>query len=126
MSQKQILIVDDDPSLRRLLQMGLEKAGYKTLTADNGEDARKALQGQSVDLVTVDLMMPVMDGLRFLRWLRQEAGAAVPALVFSSYDPQHVVEQAQAAGATAVLKKPLRLPAVLTEVERLLNPVCHV
>ena len=83
-----VLIVDDDPALCRLLKFGLDRAGYETLTAADGAQAMALLGPQRVDLIIVDLMMPVIDGLRFLRWLRQEAKLDVPALAFTSSGPE--------------------------------------
>lgn len=121
-AKKRILVIDDDPALRRLIAFGLSRAGYETSTAENGAAAMAALAERPVDLVLVDLMMPVVDGLRFLRWLRQEAKAEVPALVFTSYDAQGVAEEALAIGAAEFVSKPVRLPVLLEKVARLIGP----
>jgi DNA-binding response OmpR family regulator len=118
--KKRILIIDDDPALRRLLQFGLERAGYATVTADHGGMAMAILGHESFDLITVDLMMPIMDGLRFLRWLRHEAWIAVPTLVFTSCDARNLAEEALAIGATGVAVKPVQLPEFLARVAGLL------
>ena len=119
--KRRILVIDDDPALRRLIRFGLGRAGYEVLTAEQGAEGM-ALFGQGpVDLVLVDLMMPVVDGLRFLRWLRQEARATVPALVFTSYDRNNAPGEALALGASDVLVKPVQLPQLLERVKRLLG-----
>ena len=66
-------------------------------------------------------MMPVVDGLRFLRWLREEARTDVPALVFTSYDAPGIAAEAAAMGATDLIHKPVRLPDLLDRVGRLLG-----
>ena len=116
-----VLIVDDDPALCRLLKFGLDRAGYETLTAADGAQAMALLGPQRVDLIIVDLMMPVIDGLRFLRWLRQEAKLDVPALAFTSYDKNNAPGQALTLGATEVAVKPVKLPQLLETVTRLLG-----
>jgi CheY-like chemotaxis protein len=118
---KQILVIDDDPTLRRLISFGLRRAGYQTLTADNGAVAMEILARQKVDLVLVDLMMPVVDGLRFLRWLRQEAKVETPALVFTSHDGAEITDKALASGATDLVNKPVQLPELLAKVARLIS-----
>lgn len=119
--KKKVLIVDDDPVLRKLMKFGLEKAGYQVQTADHGGQAIERLGQESVDLILVDLMMPVVDGLRFLRWLRQEARASTPALVFTSHDAKDVTDEALATGATDLVIKPVKLPELLERVKRLLT-----
>ena len=82
-----ILVVDDDPSILELLSIVLEMAGYEVLTAGDGAQAVSLLQNlvpeSLVDVIMVDLMMPVMDGLRFMRWLRAEQKSTVPVLVLT-------------------------------------------
>lgn len=120
-TRKRVLIIDDDPALRRLLQFGLDRAGYEVATAEQGEQGITALEAKPADLVVIDLMMPVLDGLRFLRWLRQEAKADVPALVFTSYDKNNTQDEALALGASEFLVKPVKLPELLGRVKRLLG-----
>ena len=77
-----ILIVDDDPIQRRLLDNTLRKLGYETVIAQGGEEAVALLQGAeqpSVDLVVLDLVMPDLDGMGVLSRLR-ESGIAVPVI----------------------------------------------
>jgi len=119
--KKRILIIDDDPDFRYLFKLGLDMAGYETLTAENGADAMSVIERETLDIITVDLMMPVMDGLRFLRWLRNEAKVSLPALVFTSSVSKDIVVEATAAGATDVMLKPVKLPELLEKVARLVN-----
>lgn len=121
MTAKRVLVIDDDPTLRRLIGFGLTRAGYATRTAENGEAAKALLQAEPADLVLVDLMMPVVDGLRFLRWLRDEVRLTVPALVFTSYDAPGLAAEAAAIGATDLIHKPVRLPELLDRVAALLS-----
>ena len=120
--KKRILVIDDDPALRRLISFGLTRAGYEAITADNGAVAMEILAGQKVDLVLVDLMMPVVDGLGFLRWLRHEAKVEIPALVFTSHDAAEVIDKALASGATDLVNKPVQLRELLAKVARLILP----
>lgn len=116
--KQRILVVDDDPDLRKLLHLGLSKVGYDVLTAENGKEAKSTLEVESVELVIIDMMMPIMDGLRFLRWLRQEAQLTIPALVFTSYDRSKITEEALASGANDVLIKPIKFTQLLNAVQR--------
>jgi CheY-like chemotaxis protein len=111
--EKCILIIDDDPMLRRLLALGLEAAGYTTCAAANGEEAKAVIQAQTPDIIMVDLYMPRMDGLRFLQWLRKEALMTIPAVVFTASGREDLLHEVQEAGATAILRKPIHIPKLL-------------
>ena len=87
MSNKTILVVDDDVVYRELLTLGLQAEGYDVVAAENGMVAKERLSQQEVDGIIVDLLMPMMDGLRFIQWLREEKGDKdVPVLVLTSVD----------------------------------------
>ena len=63
---KTILVVDDDDSIRRLIELELQDEGYQVLTASNAMDALKLVQTENLDLVILDIRMPGMDGLEAL------------------------------------------------------------
>jgi two-component system, response regulator, stage 0 sporulation protein F len=63
---KTILVVDDDDSIRRLIELELQDEGYQVLTASNAMDALKMVQSENLDLVILDIRMPGMDGLEAL------------------------------------------------------------
>jgi two-component system, OmpR family, response regulator len=81
-----ILVVDDDPHIRQLLVFALEKGGYATLEADNGEVALRQVADHSPDLVVLDITMPTMDGLEVCRRLRSQGD--LPILFLSSRDDE--------------------------------------
>lgn len=119
--KQRILIVDDDRFVRTAVQLGLKKAGYETLTASNGEEAIKLLDHENVDLIVVDLMMPIMDGLTFLAWLRSGKFRPLPALVLSSTKRSSVAEEVKNSGGTEFVSKPISLPVLRECVARLLS-----
>ena len=63
---KTILVAEDEPHIRRLIQVNLERAGYCVETAENGQQAWERLQQGGIDLLLTDLMMPVMDGFELI------------------------------------------------------------
>ena len=75
---KRILLVDNDEMMLDLLKISLKNSGYKLLAANDGQQAMQAVQEQLPDLIILELMLPVIDGLRFLRWLRNEQQSALP------------------------------------------------
>ena len=120
-----ILVVDDDPAIVELLVMVLEMAGYEVLTAGDGAQAVSLLQNlvpeSLVDAIMVDLMMPVMDGLCFMRWLRTEQKSTVPVLVLTGRNKPGGEAIILQAGANAVLYKPVEPRAVVEMLATLLD-----
>ena len=75
-----ILVIDDDPGIRRVLERGLQYEGYLVETAGDGEAGVRALRDRTPDLVILDVMLPGVDGIEVLRRVRQ-AGDAVPVIL---------------------------------------------
>lgn len=79
-----VLVIDDQPELRMLFQRVLENQGYTVVTAENGREALIAVDEYEPQLILLDMAMPQMDGLTFLRQLRsQSKWADVPAIIMS-------------------------------------------
>ena len=110
---KKILIIEDDAILRKVLALGLKTAGYELLTAANGEEAIPLVQQEKPDIIMADLHMPVMDGLRFLRWIRGEAAITIPVVVFTGSIKEDILREAKEAGATVILRKPVKTAKLL-------------
>jgi DNA-binding NtrC family response regulator len=106
---ERILIVDDDPVQRRLLDNMLRRLGYEPLLADSGDAAVSVLTGEegaSVDAVVLDLVMPNLDGLGVLAKMR-EAGIATPVIVETAHGGIDNVVTAMRAGAADFVVKPV-------------------
>lgn len=116
-----ILVADDQPANRLVLQRLLERAGHSTLFAENGEQALERLEEETIDAAIVDLHMPVMDGLEVIKQARvmQAGGQRTPILVLSADATVDAVRDAEAAGAYTFLTKPVvasRLLETLAEI----------
>lgn len=101
-----VLVVDDDPDIRLLLRLELSAEGHQIVEAGDGEAALAALEEEPVDLVVLDLMMPVVDGWEVLRAL--DPGSAPPVVVITalaSDGDRHVAELLEL-GALDVIAKP--------------------
>jgi two-component system, chemotaxis family, chemotaxis protein CheY len=120
-SQK-ILIVEDSPTMTQMYRMVLGPRPFTELVfARNGvEGLDRLAQEAAVDLMIVDVNMPQMDGLEFLRRARSELGAAdVPAIVISTESEEADLQAARRAGASAYLKKPWTPDELLQALDRL-------
>lgn len=106
---RRVMIVDDANLVRLYYGDALRRAGYETAEAINGLEAIEQLLRTPADLVIVDVNMPTMDGMTFLRTLRRQALplAATPTLVTSTEAAPSDVEAARAAGANFYLVKPV-------------------
>lgn len=118
-SDKVILVVDDEESMRHYLVKTLRREGYATLAARDGPEAFALAQERPPDLALVDVRMPGMDGVAVMRTLR----ASLPRLPVVLMTGHGSVQQALAAmkqGATDYVAKPLRVDAVVATVARAL------
>lgn len=117
-----VLLVEDDLLLTELIEMLLSIEGFDVVHAANGAEALELLKEGVFDLVVLDLMMPVMDGLRFLQELPETSTERPPVLVFSASTAAGVSERALEAGATAVARKPIDQEEFVGLVRSLLRP----
>ena len=106
---KRILVVDDASLVRRFYRDALERAGFAVDEALNGVEALEKVLGEPFDLAIVDVNMPQMDGMTFLRTLRRQSAAvsSLPALVISTEAARQDAAAARAAGANFYLVKPV-------------------
>jgi CheY-like chemotaxis protein/nitrogen-specific signal transduction histidine kinase/HPt (histidine-containing phosphotransfer) domain-containing protein len=113
-----VLLVEDNATNRRVAELFLERAGCGVVAASNGEEALEILRGRTVDLVLMDVQMPVMDGLEATRRIRREIplGGRLPVVGLTASALRDQVEACRAAGMDDVISKPLdreRLEAVI-------------
>jgi DNA-binding NtrC family response regulator len=109
-----VLIVDDEPHVRMVFQIALESAGYTVFAAGGGEEALNRLRAASVDLVLLDLKMPVLDGMETLRRLRAQ-GNLVPVVIITAHGSVADAVAAMKQGAVDFVPKPVS-PTTLREV----------
>jgi two-component system, chemotaxis family, chemotaxis protein CheY len=110
-----ILIVDDDPSIRQVVQEILDLEGYQTAVAEDGAQALSVLMTYPARLILLDMRMPVMDGWTFVRRLRDQGNTTPIVVMTAASDASSWAAEVEAAG---VLPKPFELDEILTTVER--------
>jgi two-component system, OmpR family, response regulator MprA len=118
--QSRLLVVDDDPDVRDSLRRALGYAGYAVATAANGADALSSVSRAPVDLIILDVLMPMLDGFDTCRALR-ERGNATPVLVLTARDTVDDRVTGFEAGADDYLVKPFALRELLARVNALLR-----
>jgi len=105
----QVLVVDDEPYTRRVLQISLEKiGGFSVDAVEGGEEALALVQRRPPDVILLDVMMPGVDGPTTLGRLRAGGGpaSAIPVIFVTARALPHEVERLSALGAYAVVLKP--------------------
>ncbi|MEO0323962.1 MAG: response regulator transcription factor [Myxococcota bacterium] len=110
-----ILVVDDDPALRRALSRILRHEGHEVIEASDGATAVDLSRAYEPSLMVLDYMMPGMDGEMVLETLRGDEGDAPPALLLTASGAQQ--ERAAEIGAVQGLSKPFRVEDLLDAVE---------
>ncbi len=115
-----ILIVEDDAELSHLFSHVLENEGYESVCASNGAEALEILDHQYIDLIVSDIMMPIMDGIAFLREIR-EAGIETPVLIITAKDSFQDMQTGFLSGGDDYMVKPINVNEMLLRVSALLR-----
>ncbi|MDH7479946.1 MAG: sigma-54 dependent transcriptional regulator, partial [Syntrophomonadaceae bacterium] len=118
--EKKILVVDDEESVRRLLQTVLKKEGYKTETAENGEAALRMIERQHYDMAIIDVRMPVMGGMELFQVLR-EKHPEITVIVITAFAGVDTAVEAMRLGAYNYISKPFNLSEIRVNVKRALE-----
>lgn len=120
---KTIMIVDDSASLRQVVGIALKGAGYDVLEGCDGKDALAKLTGQKVHLIISDVNMPNMDGISFVKAVKQlPSYKFTPVIMLTTESQEAKKQQGQAAGAKAWVVKPFRPEQMLGAVQKLVLP----
>jgi DNA-binding response OmpR family regulator len=122
MPMNTVLVVDDDPDVRRLVEMKLRLDGVETLTASNGAEALALLEKTRVDVVILDIMMPEMDGVEACRRIRDIPRLAnLPVLMLTARAQLADIERGFEVGATDYMVKPFSPRELADRVASLLT-----
>src|SRR2546421_3723515 len=119
MSSARIMVVDDDPQIRRVLRTALVAQGYEAVDARNGEEAIERLREEKPDLIILDVNMPRMNGLEACRVIRFTSD--VPIIMLTVRDTEADKIQALDAGADDYVTKPFSYPELLARIRAALR-----
>lgn len=120
MADQTILIVEDDATIARFVELELKHAGFDVLRAGDGATAIELMESNRVDLVVLDLMLPGIDGIDVARHIRKK-GSEVPILMLTARAETHDVVSGFDAGADDYLRKPFEIPELLSRIRALLK-----
>lgn len=121
-----ILVVDDEESIIEFLKYNIEKEGYKVLTAANGQEAVDKAKRYKPDLILLDLMMPIMDGIEACQTIREQDQSYKPIIAFLTSRSEDYSQVAGfEAGADDYITKPIRPRLLLSKIEALLRRLTY-
>ncbi len=116
---KHVLIVDDDPNIRQLVTVHLNKRGFHLLQAENGFQALEILENEKCDLAIIDIMMPVMDGIRLTEEIRRYYD--IPIILLTAKRQIEDKEKGYTAGTDDYLVKPFEPKELIFRIQALLR-----
>jgi two-component system chemotaxis response regulator CheY len=120
---KTIMVVDDSASIRQVVGIALKGEGYDVIDASDGQDALRKMTGQKIHLIISDVNMPNMDGITFLKKVKEHpAYKFTPVIMLTTEAGQDKMAEGRAAGAKAWVVKPFQPPQMLAAVAKLVLP----
>ncbi|HEX2138509.1 MAG TPA: sigma-54 dependent transcriptional regulator [Woeseiaceae bacterium] len=121
MSTAHVLVVDDEDDIRALIQEILTDENYRVTVAGNAAEARRAREGDKIDLILLDIWMPDTDGITLLREWSEQGGLDSPVVIMSGHGTVDTAVEATRLGAFDFVEKPLSIAKLLRTVERALE-----
>ncbi len=115
-----VLVCDDERHIVRLIQVNLEREGYKVVTAYDGKEGLEKVQSEKPDLMVLDVMMPYMDGFEVLKTLRRDSATAdLPVIMLTAKAQDKDVFEGYTYGADMYLTKPFNPRELIAFVKRI-------
>lgn len=122
---KTILVIDDASSVRMSVAFALQEAGYEIMEAEDGEVALNKLEGSKIDGIICDVNMPNMDGITFLRTIKNDKKYSsfkfTPIIMLTTESGQDKKEEGKKAGAKAWLVKPFKPEKLIDSIRKLIG-----
>jgi len=114
-----ILIIDDDVSFLDMMEGILREKGYDVVRAQDGKQAREAMEGEKLDLILSDVFMPTLDGVRFHSFVREFTDARdVPFIFISAHDEEHLRNLAAESPNDYFLRKPTPVEDIIALIDK--------
>ncbi len=117
--ERKILIIDDSPTLRKLLRFYLKKKGYTVDEAHNGRVGLENISKETFDLIILDMAMPVMSGEQVLEKLKEKENFHTPILILSANREDESKATGISLGASYYMTKPFKPPEVVARIEEI-------
>jgi DNA-binding response OmpR family regulator len=116
---RNVLVIDDSPTLRKLLRFYLRKKGYNVDEAHNGRVGLQCMEKKNFDLIILDMAMPVMGGAEVLESLKEKKDFKIPILILSADKEEESKAIGISLGASYYMTKPFKPPEVVSRIEEI-------
>src|SRR5450830_1733500 len=120
MNQQSVLVVDDEPHMRRILEIMLQRNGYRVFGAGNGLEALEIVEAEKIDLIITDMRMSVMNGIELLIKLRND-GVDIPVIVITAHGSVESAVEAMKYGASDYILRPFDIDVLELAIARVLS-----
>ncbi len=122
MASRKILAVDDSVSIRKSISFILGQENYEVVEAENGADGLDKAKGEKFGLIITDINMPIMDGIQFIKELRNTAEHKfTPIIVLTTENQDSKMQEGKAAGATGWIVKPFSSDKLIAVVKKIIG-----
>ncbi len=119
-----ILVVEDEPSLQKLLEYQLKRIGHEIVVVANGQQALASVKSDRPDLVLLDVMLPVMGGFQVLRQLQEDKNtSSIPVIMLSAKGQQHDIAAGIDKGVFDYITKPFNIPDLAERIDKALASI---
>ena len=118
-----IITIDDDPVVRTLIKKTFSSLGFEVITAADGIEGLRAIENNHPDIIILDVMMPIIDGLEVLKRIKATPKIAkIPVIMFTAISDGHMVVETSKFGADDYIIKPFQSSVLIQKVKKLLEP----
>ncbi len=119
---KKILVVDDEIFNRDIIKKVLIKEGFSILEATNGKESLSMLESNKIDLILMDIMMPIMDGFKAIEAIKKQSlYKNLPIIAITALSDTQTYQKALKLGAKTLITKPFKLPVLIDSVKSALK-----
>ena len=119
-----ILVVEDEPSLQKLLEYQLKRIGHEIVVVADGKQALASVKTDRPDLVLLDVMLPVMGGFQVLRQLQEDKNTSnIPVIMLSAKGQQHDIAAGIDKGVFDYITKPFNIPNLAERIDKALASI---
>ena len=117
-----IITIDDDPVVRTLIKKTFSSLGFEVITAADGIEGLRAIENHQPDIIILDVMMPIIDGLEVLKRIKATPKIAkIPVIMFTAISDGHMVVETSKFGADDYIIKPFQSSVLIQKVKELLK-----